>query len=314
MIRKAVMSDLEEILEIYSRARVFMSQTGNPTQWKNNYPDRDTVVNDIVSQNLYVIEEDGNLDAVFMLSEGPDETYADIDGEWINDEPYHVIHRVASSGRKRGVMPMCLDFALLSSQNVRIDTHNDNLVMQHQLEKLGFKRCGIIKLKNGEPRIAYQFVAEYRVVEQLISKGWHISFAESCTGGLASARIVNVPDASKVLDASVVTYANDAKINYLGVSSDTIESFGVVSENVASEMARGIAKANNAEVGVGITGIAGPGGATATKPVGMVCFGFYVNGEVCTSTVYFGAVERNNVRRKSVDFVYNKLLKLLKKC
>ena len=222
MIRKADMSDLEKILEIYSRARAFMAQTGNPTQWKNNYPDNDTVVNDIVSQNLYVIDEDGNLDAVFMLSNGPDETYSEIDGAWINDEPYCVIHRVASSGRRRAIMADCLNFALLNSQNVRIDTHNDNAIMQHQLEKLGFKRCGVIKLKNGEPRIAYQFVTEYRVVELLISKGWHISFAESCTGGLAVGRTVNVPDASRVLDASVVTYANEAKINYLGVSAKTI--------------------------------------------------------------------------------------------
>ena len=79
-------------------------------------------------------------------------------------------------------------------------------------------------------------------------------------------------------------------------------------------MAEGVARANNAEVGVGITGIAGPGGATATKPVGMVCFGFYVNGEAYTDTVYFGAQGRNNVRRKSVDFVFSRLLQLLSDC
>lgn len=152
---------------------------------------------------------------------------------------------------------------------------------------------------------------ERKVVSILKEKGWHIAFAESCTGGLAVARLVGVPDASWVLDASVVTYANEAKIAYLGVSPETIKTYGVVSEQVASEMAMGVAKNNHAEVGVGISGIAGPGGGTDTKPVGMVCFGFYINGEVRTYTKYFGNIGRNNVRETSVDFVYETLLDLL---
>lgn len=149
------------------------------------------------------------------------------------------------------------------------------------------------------------------IVNILKERGWHISFAESCTGGLSVARLVGVPDASWVLDASVVTYANEAKISYLGVSAETISAHGVVSEQVASEMAIGVAKNNKAEVGVGISGIAGPGGGTDTKPVGMVCFGFYVNGEVYAFTKYFGNIGRNNVREASVDFVYEKLIHYL---
>lgn len=152
---------------------------------------------------------------------------------------------------------------------------------------------------------------EHTVVNLLISKEWHISFAESCTGGLAVARLVSVPDASMVLDASVVTYANSAKIHYLNVSSETIDSFGVVSEKVAAEMAEGVAKQNSAQVGVGISGIAGPGGATPTKPVGMVCFGFYINGAIYTFTRNFGNIGRNNVRVASVEFVYQQLTKFL---
>lgn len=152
---------------------------------------------------------------------------------------------------------------------------------------------------------------ESNLVSLLKNKNWHISFAESCTGGLATARLVNVADASKVLDASHVTYANDAKIKYLNVSQDTISKYGVVSENVALEMATGVAKKNNAEVGVGISGIAGPGGATANKPVGMVCFGFYINGKTYSETVQFGSIGRNSVRDSSVDFVYKTLIKLL---
>lgn len=152
---------------------------------------------------------------------------------------------------------------------------------------------------------------EQTVVRLLQEKGWHISFAESCTGGLVAAKLVSVPAASRVFNASHVTYANEAKEEYLGVEAKTMEAFGVVSEQVAKEMALGVAKRNGAEVGVGITGIAGPGGATERKPVGMVCFGFYVNGSVYTYTVQFGNIGRNNVRNAGVDFVYETLQKLL---
>ena len=153
---------------------------------------------------------------------------------------------------------------------------------------------------------------ENLVVDLLMEKGWHISFAESCTGGLAAGRLVNVPNASSVLDASLVTYANEAKIFYLDVSPNTIAEHGVVSEQVVREMAMGVALKNHAQVGVGISGIAGPGGATAQKPIGMVCFGFYLDGKIETCTQYFGDIGRNVVRKNSVDFVYEKLLELLK--
>jgi nicotinamide-nucleotide amidase len=149
------------------------------------------------------------------------------------------------------------------------------------------------------------------LVNKLIEKNYHISLAESCTGGMATAAIVDVANASQVLDASIVTYANEAKTKYLGVSPDTISEYGVVSEEVASEMCTGIAKAQSCEVGVGITGVAGPTGGTEAKPVGMVCFGFYVCGDVYTYTCKFGNIGRNEVRKKSVKFVFDKLLELL---
>lgn len=152
---------------------------------------------------------------------------------------------------------------------------------------------------------------EYKVVELLIKKGFHITFAESCTAGLAAGRLVNVPDASKVLDVSFVTYANEAKVKYVGVDEGTIERCGVVSEEVAGQMARGAAEAMGAEVGVGISGIAGPTGGTAEKPVGMVCFGICIDGEVSTYTKQFGNIGRNEVRACSVDFIYEKLAELL---
>ncbi len=152
---------------------------------------------------------------------------------------------------------------------------------------------------------------EEQVVRLLIAKKQTIAFAESCTGGLAAARLVNVPDASRVLNVSFVTYANEAKIRYLGVSPQSIEDCGVVSETVAGQMAQGVAKQASADVGVGISGIAGPSGGTAEKPVGTVCFGFYVAGKTVTHTRRFGAVGRNEVRRASVEFVYKTLLSLL---
>lgn len=150
-----------------------------------------------------------------------------------------------------------------------------------------------------------------KTVNILIKKGWKIAFAESCTGGLATARLVEVPDASKVLDAGIVTYANEAKVKYLGVLPETIAQRGVVSEEVAGQMAKGAALENGAQVGVGISGIAGPSGGTKEKPVGTVCFGFYVNGALATRTVQFGEIGRNAVREASVEFVYRTLEELL---
>ncbi|MDE5984287.1 MAG: CinA family protein [Eubacterium sp.] len=152
---------------------------------------------------------------------------------------------------------------------------------------------------------------EEQLVDKLIEKGYHISFAESCTGGLCCGNLVNVTNASKVLDMSFVTYANEAKIKLLGVKADTILSNGVVSEEVAYEMALGVANAADSEIGVGVTGVAGPGGGTEKKPIGMVCFGFCVNGNVKTFTQQFGEIGRNQVRKSSVEFVFQKLLELI---
>lgn len=152
---------------------------------------------------------------------------------------------------------------------------------------------------------------EEQLVEKLIEKGYKISFAESCTGGLCCGTLVNVTNASKVLDMSFVTYANEAKIDLLGVKADTILSNGVVSEEVAYEMAQGVCEKSGAQVGVGITGVAGPGGGTAKKPVGMVCFGFCINGETTTCTMQFGEIGRNQVRKSSVEFVMSTLIDIL---
>ena len=152
---------------------------------------------------------------------------------------------------------------------------------------------------------------EEQVVATLKDKGYRISLAESCTGGLAAATIVSVADASSVLDVSFVTYANVAKEKYLGVLENTITQHGVVSEEVAEQMALGVAKEAGSQVGIGITGVAGPSGGTEKKPVGMVCFGISINGKVTTYTKQFGEIGRNEVRNKSVEFVFKQLLERL---
>lgn len=152
---------------------------------------------------------------------------------------------------------------------------------------------------------------EEQVVDRLIHLGYTVSFAESCTGGLCCGTLVNVANASKVLNASFVTYANAAKIRFLGVEADTILNYGVVSEQVAAQMAWGAARTAESDVGVGITGIAGPGGGTVKKPVGTVCFGFCVQDQVQTYTCQFGNLGRNRVRESAVKFVFSKLLEIL---
>ena len=153
---------------------------------------------------------------------------------------------------------------------------------------------------------------EEKTVELLKARGWHISFAESCTAGLAAGALVDVPSASAVLDASFVTYANEAKTRYAHVSPETLKAHGAVSEETALEMAIGVAKETGAEVGVGISGIAGPGGGTEEKPVGTVCFGFFVNGKSSACTCHFEGLSRREVRESAVRFVFRSLTALLK--
>lgn len=152
---------------------------------------------------------------------------------------------------------------------------------------------------------------ENEVVLKLIKKKYHISFAESCTAGLCSARLVDVADASKVLGVSFVTYSNEAKMKYLNVKKEDIDLYNVVSIEVAKAMAIGASKEAKTEVGVGVTGVAGPTGGSDLIPIGTVCFGFYINGDIYTDTVHFGNIGRNNVRKEACDYVFKRLNELL---
>lgn len=131
--------------------------------------------------------------------------------------------------------------------------------------------------------------------------GVRIATAESCTGGMVAVALTDIPGSSSVVERGFVTYSNDAKIEMLGVSRDTLATFGAVSEEVAREMAEGAVRHSHADLAVSITGIAGPGGSEH-KPEGRVCFGLARRGHA-TSTITreYGAEGRAQVRALSRD-------------
>ena len=155
-IQRAKRQDLPRILEIYAYARVFMAENGNPNQWGKTNPPREMLEADIAEGKLFLVKNGGSICGVFFFSVGEDPTYQAIyDGEWISDAPYGTIHRVASDG-SGGVFKACVDFCRSKCPHLRIDTHTDNRIMQHVIEKAGFHRCGIIYIADGTPRIAYE--------------------------------------------------------------------------------------------------------------------------------------------------------------
>ena len=154
-IRKSTTADLPRIEEIYTLARVFMREHDNPNQWAGVYPSVDVVKQDIEAGKSYVCEDEGQVVATFYFAVEQDPTYKVIvDGNWLSDEAYGVIHRIASV--KKGAGSFCINYGFEKCKNLRIDTHEDNYVMQNMLVKNGFKRCGIIFLENGDPRVAFQ--------------------------------------------------------------------------------------------------------------------------------------------------------------
>ena len=158
MIRNALPSDWDDIMEIYAIARRFMKEAGNPNQWGDTFPPEEMIREDLRLHQNYVVELDGRVQAVFAMIPGDDPTYQLILGSWLNYRPYCAVHRVASRGEVKGLTGLILDWALERHGNVRIDTHDDNRPMQRALEKAGFTHCGRIWMENGETRIAYQKV------------------------------------------------------------------------------------------------------------------------------------------------------------
>lgn len=141
---------------------------------------------------------------------------------------------------------------------------------------------------------------EERLVGLLQKYGWRASTAESCTGGAVAAAVVNVAGASEVFEEGFVTYSNTAKRKYLGVKGITLRTLGAVSRETAAQMCRGCCRLSGAQVGISTTGIAGPGGGTAEKPVGLVYIGCCVGRKVTVKKCRFGG-SRSEVRRQTVE-------------
>ncbi|MGF7084073.1 phosphopentomutase [Lachnospiraceae bacterium PF1-4] len=183
MIRKARETDIERMEEIFAIAREYMKASGNLSQWQEGYPGRDLLKEDISAGKSYVITgDDDEVVGTFYFSREEDPTYREIDGAWLNTEPYGVIHRIASDGKRKGIVKEALEYCLQQTDNLRIDTHEDNQTMQQVLEKLGFKRCGVIRLANGEPRVAFQ----YSQIEPSRSQRAFLIVIDSVGAGAAS--------------------------------------------------------------------------------------------------------------------------------
>ena len=157
-ITKAKYDDIEMIIPIYDYARSFMADNENPNQWINGYPSREIIAIDINNGNFYVCKnEEGSIVGAFTFIIGNDPTYEKIYcGKWLNDKTYGVIHRLVSNGTTHGITKNCIEWCLKQIQNIRIDTHADNKIMQSLILKIGFEYCGIIHTHNGTERLAYQ--------------------------------------------------------------------------------------------------------------------------------------------------------------
>ena len=157
-IRIATEADSETIRSVYRAAQEFMIRTGNPNQWGRSYPDEERIRADIRQNACRVLCDETGIHGVFALFRGAEPTYARIEGgEWLNSAPYVTIHRMAGDGTVHGLFRCAVQYCKGLSDNIRIDTHADNRIMQTLIEKNGFVKCGIIHVSDGTPRIAYHW-------------------------------------------------------------------------------------------------------------------------------------------------------------
>ena len=155
-IRKSTIDDLNVLLKLAGEARTTMRESGNLDQWKDGYPSAAVFERDIENGCSYLAEKDGEAVGTFAFIPSPEPTYGYIEGAWLDDASYYVIHRIAASRKSHGLFKAMLAYCFGKTGNIRIDTHRDNVIMQHLLTKHGFAYCGIIYLQNGDERLAYQ--------------------------------------------------------------------------------------------------------------------------------------------------------------
>lgn len=146
LIRKATENDIKDLLDIYEYAKQYMKENNNPNQWNEDYPSLKTIKEDLESSRIYVcVDDDNKILGTFVFYIAEELSYKHIyEGNWLNDEEYAVIHRVATRANKKGVASFCLRWCFNQHNNIRIDTFIDNIPMQNLLAKENFVRCGII--------------------------------------------------------------------------------------------------------------------------------------------------------------------------
>ena len=198
-IRPARESELPRLMELFDTARAYMRKNGNTVQWVNGYPSEDLIRQDIAQDRAFVVEEDGIAEAVFCYLAGRhvEPTYAVVyGGAWPDDAPYGVIHRLASSGKLRGVMGFCADWALSRCPVLRVDTHESNATMRAAMARLGCAERGTIILGDETPRIAFQkrrdcpirecrSEEDFRAAGTVLSEAWRASHSFCGPGFLA---------------------------------------------------------------------------------------------------------------------------------
>lgn len=151
-IQKAKITDLPQLEKIYAGAREKMRAAGNPNQWGNNYPPTELITKDILLGRNYIVLDNDHIAGTFVMLTDPDPSYSQIDGAWLNNAPYATIHRLASLDGYHGIFAAVADYVASRYDNVRADTHQDNLRMQHLLQKYGFRYCGNILLSERLPK------------------------------------------------------------------------------------------------------------------------------------------------------------------
>ncbi|WP_298527677.1 N-acetyltransferase [uncultured Porphyromonas sp.] len=157
-IRLSTPEDLSGIMALLDGARSFMIRQGNSAQWPVGYPSQEQILRDIASGHSYVCEEEGldRLVGTFYFAQEEEPTYQHIEGAWLDETPYGVVHRLASDGRVKGMADRVLAWVSARCTNLRIDTHEANQTMLSFLERNGFTHCGTIYVSDGSPRLAFQ--------------------------------------------------------------------------------------------------------------------------------------------------------------
>ena len=160
-IRKTRKEDIPTIMDLYEKAKAFMRSTGNLTQWNNGYPTVEIITADIDNGNSYVFVENDEIVGTFAFIIGEDPTYRVIEGGgWHSNQTYGTIHRIASSGKVKGLAKSCFDYCGEKIDHLRIDTHEDNQPMQDAVLRYGFRKCGIIHVRDGGRRVAFDYIKE----------------------------------------------------------------------------------------------------------------------------------------------------------